>query len=149
MHTGLIHFNEPREEYKDISSINAKSVQHNRRLMFKKRNMYILPLCVSLLKSSCTVQCMHVQKNKLYVWEKFLCVWGRRFWVIGEWETSEDVSACRFVCLHVCLFPGSIRKSCRGKDMSNQYADCKQKEGQRRQIRNLEKKKSRRDWGQI
>lgn len=29
-HTSLIHFNESREKHKGITSINAKSIQHNR-----------------------------------------------------------------------------------------------------------------------
>lgn len=34
-HTGLIHFNESREEHKGKTSINAKSIQHNRGYMQK------------------------------------------------------------------------------------------------------------------
>ena len=40
------------------------------------------------------------------------------------------------VCVCVCLSRGSIGRSCRGKDMGNQYAGCKQREGQSEQIKN-------------
>ena len=60
-HTGLIHFNESREEHKGITSINAKSIQHNRGYMQKKIGVLV---CVSL----CV--CAHVS---VHLW--MMCVW--------------------------------------------------------------------------
>lgn len=45
-HTGLIHFNESREEHKGITSINAKSIQHNRGYMQKIGVLVCVFLCV-------------------------------------------------------------------------------------------------------
>ena len=45
-HTGLIHFNESREEHKGITSINAKSIQHNRGYMQKMVVLLCSSLCV-------------------------------------------------------------------------------------------------------
>jgi len=43
---------------------------------------------------------------------------------------------CVCVCVCVCLRQGSIGRSCRGKNMGNQYAGCKQREGPSEQIKN-------------
>lgn len=45
-HTALIHFNESREEHKGITSINAKSIQHNRGYMQKICVLVCVSLCV-------------------------------------------------------------------------------------------------------
>lgn len=45
-HTALIHFNESREEHKGITSINAKSIQHNRGYMQKIGVLVRVSLCV-------------------------------------------------------------------------------------------------------
>lgn len=96
-HTGLIHFNESWEEHKGITSINAKSIQHNRGYMQK---------ISGVLVSAALVLFMHMgAQAHVHVWIMCVTKLGCKVkWFWGYWEMGR-VHPCIWgcLCIQVCV----------------------------------------------
>lgn len=87
--------------------------------------MHLLIPCAAKLLYMQLIWCLSVKETG----GGHLCVRRTRA------HTSLCVCARVCACMCVLLSSGSIGRSCRGKDMGDQYAGNKQREGQREQIK--------------